>query len=351
MNTSGFRDFMKQLMDNALLNDIPVSGFFELTPLCNLDCRMCYVHLQEASVGKRMLDGRKWMDNMKQAISKGMIFAVLSGGEAMTHPDFWDIYSFLNKEGVRVRVKTNGVLLDEKNIRRFSECPPTCIDVSLYGCNPESYKAVTGHDVFAKVVNNIRNAVEAGLSVKLMVTPNRYMYPWIDEILEFAAGFQLPVTVNGVLFEAREGIARSKDDYGLSQSEYVYVAKKRKMMFNNNITDEDMEQIADESVIHEIKGLPCAAARRTFSVNWEGVMLPCITFPKELISEDLKALGFDEAFGRMNRAVKEFGSPDECRECSHRMKCHYCPPKHGAYALTHSCDSAFCDTWKKMLDI
>lgn len=350
MNTSGFRDFMKQLMDNALLNDIPVSGTFELTPLCNLDCRMCYVHLQEASVGKRMLTGRKWMDIMKQAISKGMVFALLTGGEAMTHPDFWDIYSFLNKEGVRVRVKTNGVLLDEENIRRFSECPPTGIDVSLYGCNPESYKAVTGHDVFARVVENIKNAVAAGINVRLMVTPNRYIYPWIDDVFEFAAGFKIPVNVNSILLRAREGITRSIDDYGLSQSEYIYVAKKRKMMFNNIVND-DMEQITDESVIHEITGLQCAAARRAFTVNWEGVMLPCLAFPKELISEDPTVLGFDEAFSRMNKAVKEFGSPEECSECSHKMKCHYCPVKHGEHALKHSCDPEFCDMWKRILDI
>lgn len=26
---------------------IPISGSFELTPLCNLDCKMCYVHLNK----------------------------------------------------------------------------------------------------------------------------------------------------------------------------------------------------------------------------------------------------------------------------------------------------------------
>ena len=29
---------------------IPLTGTFELTPLCNLDCKMCYVHLNKAQM-------------------------------------------------------------------------------------------------------------------------------------------------------------------------------------------------------------------------------------------------------------------------------------------------------------
>ena len=35
---------------------IPISGSFELTPLCNLDCKMCYVHLnREQMRGTQLL--------------------------------------------------------------------------------------------------------------------------------------------------------------------------------------------------------------------------------------------------------------------------------------------------------
>ena len=92
MDKVSFRDFMRQLRDNARQSDTPSTGSFELTPLCNLNCRMCYVHLQDPSVKERMLSGKQWISLIQEAIDEGMLFALLTGGEAMTHPDFWDIY-------------------------------------------------------------------------------------------------------------------------------------------------------------------------------------------------------------------------------------------------------------------
>ena len=68
--------------------DYPYGGSFELTPLCNLDCKMCYVHLQDPSVRQRMLSGEQWLSIIRQAIDAGMMKPMLTGGEAMTHPAF-----------------------------------------------------------------------------------------------------------------------------------------------------------------------------------------------------------------------------------------------------------------------
>ena len=184
MNTISYKKFITLLSENAYQQDIPSSGNFELTPLCNLDCKMCYVHLQDPSVKERMLSGKEWIGIMEDAINRGMINALLTGGEAMTHPDFWQIYMYLIDHGVTVRLKTNGILLNENHIERFKEYPPYLIDVSLYGCDSESYKTVTGSDVYELVVQNIRAAITAGLQIRLMITPSTYMSPWTERIME-----------------------------------------------------------------------------------------------------------------------------------------------------------------------
>ena len=38
--------FYKAVWERAFADAIPISGTFELTPRCNFNCRMCYVHLQ-----------------------------------------------------------------------------------------------------------------------------------------------------------------------------------------------------------------------------------------------------------------------------------------------------------------
>ena len=40
-----FRDLSRLFEQKAREKGIPIGGTFELTPLCNLDCKMCYVHL------------------------------------------------------------------------------------------------------------------------------------------------------------------------------------------------------------------------------------------------------------------------------------------------------------------
>ena len=91
-----YKDFLEQLTEYNYQHNIPGMGFFELTPLCNLDCKMCYVHLQDPSIRERLLTGSQWTALMEDAIRHGMTRALLSGGEAMTHPDFWNIYKHLS---------------------------------------------------------------------------------------------------------------------------------------------------------------------------------------------------------------------------------------------------------------
>ena len=95
MDKLPYREFLAMIKERTREADIPYIGSFELTPLCNLDCKMCYVHLQDPSVRHRMLSGEQWISLIQQAIDEGMMETLLTGGEAMTHPAFWDIYMFL----------------------------------------------------------------------------------------------------------------------------------------------------------------------------------------------------------------------------------------------------------------
>ena len=78
----------------ARYKNIPVSGTFELTPLCNLDCKMCYVHLTANQLKKeeRLLSVDEWKKIIRQAVDAGMMYAVLTGGECLTYYGFKEIY-------------------------------------------------------------------------------------------------------------------------------------------------------------------------------------------------------------------------------------------------------------------
>ena len=99
----------KYLESRARQKGVPVKGTFELTPLCNFDCRMCYVHLEAEKLRScRLLTADEWENIMSQAIDSGMMYATLTGGECLTYPGFDELYLYLQSLGCDVSILTNG---------------------------------------------------------------------------------------------------------------------------------------------------------------------------------------------------------------------------------------------------
>lgn len=358
MNTIPYNQFIRKATDYAWANNSPMNGCFELTPLCNLDCKMCYIHLNDPSVRKRMLSGDEWIALIDQAIDHGMLLAMLTGGEAMTHPDFRRIYLHLIERGISVRLKSNGILLNQEMIELFTQYPPYNIDVSLYGCDGESYRAVTGHDVFETVQTNIRAAISAGLHLRLIITPSAYMLPWVDQIMEYAKNFGANDTiVNAILMEANPDTGRKMEDYGLSLEEIARIYRKSLVLFSTapkSQAEEESELMGErpEEASHASeRGLPCSAGRTSFAINWDGTMEPCLEFPRDVICTDVRQIGFAAAWQTISQAVRDYALPEECRACSYNDQCHYCPVQHKRLAAQHRCVPEMCAWRKKHIDI
>ena len=97
--TQSFNDFSGYLESRAREKGIPIRGQFELTPLCNLDCVMCYVHLDAARIaGQPLITVDQWKSLIRQAVDAGMLNAILTGGECLTYPGFDELWGSLFNE-------------------------------------------------------------------------------------------------------------------------------------------------------------------------------------------------------------------------------------------------------------
>ena len=119
---------------------IPVSGTFELTSRCNLDCKMCYVHMSKAEQDKigRELTAEQWIDLGRQAVDAGMIYLLLTGGEPLLRPDFQEIYTALIQMGLMMTINTNATLMTPQIIELFKKHRPEKVNVTLYGMSDET---------------------------------------------------------------------------------------------------------------------------------------------------------------------------------------------------------------------
>ena len=99
----------------ATRNGIPLSGTFELTPVCNMNCRMCYVRMskQQQEAIRPLRTAEEWLRLGEEAKKRGLLYLLLTGGEPFSRPDFREILSGLHKMGFIISINSNGTLIDE----------------------------------------------------------------------------------------------------------------------------------------------------------------------------------------------------------------------------------------------
>ena len=52
---NAYQAYRELLFARADTQGIPLSGTFELTPRCNFNCKMCYIHRSEQDAGWRKI--------------------------------------------------------------------------------------------------------------------------------------------------------------------------------------------------------------------------------------------------------------------------------------------------------
>ena len=316
---SNFLDF------KAREKGIPVHCQFELTPLCNFNCRMCYVHLKPEQLSESILSVSEWKDLMHQAWEAGMIHVTLTGGECLAYPGFDELFLYLHSLGCDVSVLTNGYLLNDERIRFFKEHPPAFIQITLYGWNEDVYERVTGQRAFTTVIENAQKAIEAGLPVSINVTPSVYLGEDVLETIRIGMKLSKAFTVNGSLFSPREETGRS-DQQDTSETD-LYIRIYRLI---NELNGTENREVDDDKLLpaggpfHECTecGLRCGGGRSSYVLNWKGTMMPCNRM--DIIHADARAEGIKQAWAKVNHEASNWPRVPECKDCPYDRVCNNC---------------------------
>ena len=322
-----FNSIKGYLSHKAVQKGIPSSGVFELTPLCNFDCKMCYTHLHKDQMrGKELLTVDQWKALMHSAWKAGMMYAILTGGECLSYPGFRELYLYLQSLGVLVTVLTNGALLDENWIRFFQEHKPDHIMITLYGSDEEIYERVTGQRKFATVSKNIRELIAADIPLKITVTPSKYMGEGVFDTIRMAASFGVLYEVNTMLFEPHEETGRSDQMHDLDLDSYVQVLRLLNELRGIETCEIDPETLPQPGgSCHECTkyGLPCSAGRSFFTIQWDGRMVPCSCIP-EICAYPITE-GFQLAWNNVRELCLQRPQTPECKDCPYLPVCIRCP--------------------------
>jgi MoaA/NifB/PqqE/SkfB family radical SAM enzyme len=345
---------------------IPLSGTFELSPVCNFACRMCYVRKTREEVAcnpRNMMTLDHWRAIARDAREAGLLELLLTGGEPLLWPDFWTLYEELVDMGFLVSINTNGSLIDEAAIRRFRERPPQKVNITLYGASDNTYRRLCGiGGVFSKVDGAIRGLMDAGIQVKLNCSLTPENAQDLDWIVDYAAKRNTVLSVATYMYPP---VRRAPEQIGVNErftpedsAEYLmrYLRRSRGealyQRYLRSILAGSAEPLGLESgCIDPVDGrVRCRAGRASFWVTWDGWMTACGMMPQPQI--DLNQFAFPEAWAQLTEQTASLTLSGLCEKCANREICHPCAAMAWAETGSYSGVPTYkCHETRKMCEI
>lgn len=121
-----------------------------ITEKCNLDCGHCYL-------------GRKGNKSLSPALARKVIeeFSglglklLITGGEPLLYPGFWELLGYARRFQVRIEVLSNGTLITREAAEKLARYAD-CVQVSLDGM-VKGHDLIRGKGAFEKTMRGIKN--------------------------------------------------------------------------------------------------------------------------------------------------------------------------------------------------
>ncbi len=309
---------MQEMVAKALALNIPLNVQLDLTYRCNERCVHCYLdHDDHGEMTTAEI--KHLLDEMADA---GVFILTLSGGEIMLRRDFFEILEHARRLMFCVKLKTNAVLIREREAQRIRDLGVESIQVSIYSHRPEVHDAITlVPGSLKRSLAAIRFLKSQGLKViiaNVLMTQNMQDYPGVRALAdELGVECTLDPTVTPMMDGSRSTLALAVDDSALRQ------------VFRNQELVGDVEEfcaIPAKPGEDDLEARPCSAGHTACYVSPYGDVFPCVQFP--LPTGNVRQQRFVDIWrhsDQMNE-VRDIRVKDlSCSQCTHVTNCTRCP--------------------------
>lgn len=314
---------------------IPLSGTFELTPVCNMDCKMCYVRMsrKQQEAIRPLRSAKEWLALAEEAKNAGLLYLLLTGGEPFSHPEFREILTGLQKMGFVISINSNATLINEETVAWLKEVAPSRINITLYGASNETYSRLCGNPQgFTQTTHAIRLLTDAGISVKVNCSLTPHNQQDLEAIMNFAQMENLVVQATSYMFPPlRKDPTKVGQNDRFTPEEAAYYSAKIELLLNGkkaflSRTDDDLPALSadpDDNCEGEGEQIRCRAGKCSFWITWEGKLMPCGMLPvtsQKNVFED----GFLPCWEEAKEMADAIRLPAKCAGCSLRDSCKAC---------------------------
>jgi AdoMet-dependent heme synthase len=310
---------MAEMNQRALNLGVPLSVHLDVTYRCNERCVHCY--LDHDDHGEMTTEEIK--DVLTQLSEAGVFFLTISGGEVLMRRDLFDILEFARSLLFNVKLKTNGVMIREREAKQIRELGVEQIQISVYSHRPDVHDAITKlPGSFRRTIEAVRFLHSQGLKVTIanvLMSGNLGDYGGVVALAkELGVAYSVDPTITPKIDGDRSILQLNVGGPGLRE------------IFHDPSLVGDVEKFCapppapDEDVM---EGYPCSAGHTSCYISPYGDVYPCVAFP--LPSGNVRTQKFLDIWrdsSQLNE-VRSIRAKDlsTCSSCAHVGTCTRCP--------------------------
>jgi len=260
---------------------------------------------------------------LDQLAAAGVFFLTISGGEPLIRPDIFEIIEYARALRFNIKLKTNAIIIREKQARRLRELNVEQVQISVY-----SHRAEV-HDGISKVpgsldrtIRGIRFLKSHGIKVTIanvLIKGNLHDAEGVRQLAaEVGAHYTLDPTITPMM-------------NGDSDLLRLRISSKnlRDVFQNSDLVGNVEEFCAPPPAVDEevMEGYPCSAGHTAAYISPRGEVHPCVQFP--VSCGNVRTQNFLDIWKNSPqlKEVRSIRGKDltTCSSCNHLGTCTRCP--------------------------
>jgi AdoMet-dependent heme synthase len=310
---------MADLNRRALQRGIPLSVHLDVTYRCNERCEHCYLeHDGDGEMTTADICGV-----LDQLADAGVFFLTISGGEPLVRRDCFEIIEYARSLRFNVKLKTNAVLIREKEARRLRELNVEQVQISVYSHRAEIHDGVSKlPGSLTRTIAGIRLLRSHGLKVVLANVLMRGNLADTEGVRQLAAEIGAHYTIDPTITPMMSG------DTSVLRLR-ISPDSLRSVFQDQNLVGDVAEFCAPPPPVDEdaMEGYPCSAGHTACYVSPRGEIYPCVQFP--MSCGNIREQTFLDIWKNSPqlqevRAIRGKDLPT-CSSCRHLGTCTRCP--------------------------
>lgn len=328
-----------------LVPSAPYSVDIAITGRCNLACKYCFYADEMAALDD--LPTARWLAFFEELGRLAVQRVTLTGGEAFTRPDLFELIDGIIANRMRYSFLSNGTQITEKVLKQFEvgkrRLRLDSIQVSIDGSCAEVHNK-SRPDSFERALRGLRLLVEAGFPATVRVTVNRHNVDDLENIARlllddvglpgFSTNEAFPC---GIMEQQAEGIMLTPAQRRRAMRTLLELEER----YNGRISASagplalarEFKRI-DEALAAGETGFPgrgtlcgCGGMFSKLDILHDGTMVPCHilhALPMGTIGEDdLQQVWLEHPLMEALRRRREIPlqTLDTCRDCPYQGFC------------------------------